>query len=311
MVKMEPTKPNYLDPTVLAQVEGLALRARWAVEGFLSGEHRSPFRGQSVEFAQHRQYTPGDDLRRLDWKVFARTDKYYLKQYEEETNLAAHLVLDISRSMTYRSESAPMSKLDYARATAAALAYLILGQRDRVGLAVFDNGLSKYVPPNGSPSHFKGLVATMEAVSSEEKTSLARVFHDLAERIDRRGIVIVLSDLFDDVDTMMAGLKHLRFQRHEVILLHVLDPAEIDFSLEGNVQFDDLETDATVTTQMDEIREAYLDQFDQYRQAIHEGCRRYGIDYVAMRTDRPIDQALSNYLLRRAAMRRTISFDAR
>jgi len=205
---------KYFDPQVLARLEGLPLRARLIVEGYISGVHRSPYHGFSIEFAEHREYAPGDDLRYLDWKVFGRTDKFYLKQFEEETNLVCSLVLDTSESMCYRSAAAPMSKLDYARCAAAALAYLVLKQQDSVGLATFDHQLRASVRPGSNPSHWEQLIRVMEEAVPARKTSVGPIFHELAERLRRRGIVVVLSDMFDDVEGMVAGLKHFRHRRH-------------------------------------------------------------------------------------------------
>ena len=207
----------------------------------MSGVHRSPFHGFSIEFAEHREYAPGDDLRYLDWKVFGRTDKYYLKQFEDETNLVCHLLLDTSESMRYRSDAAPCSKLEYAQRAAATLAYLVLHQQDSVGLVAFDSEIRSLVRASSNPSHLKQLLHVMEDASAQRKTSIGPIFHDLAERLKKRGIVIVLSDLFDDVEVTLTGLKHLRHRRHEVIVMHVLDPAEMDFPFERITLFRGLE----------------------------------------------------------------------
>src|SRR5271155_5741565 len=224
-----PSPAQYLDPAVLSRMEGLALRARLVVEGYVAGVHRSPFHGFSIEFAEHREYTPGDDLRYLDWKVLARSDKYCLKQYEEETNLVCNLLLDTSESMSYRSDKAPMSKLEYAKCAAASLAYLILQQQDSVGLVTFDREIRAVVRPGSNPSHLKELLHVMETSPGERKTAAGPILHDLAERFKKRGIAIIFSDLLDDTDSILAGLKHFRHRRHEVVLFHVLDPAEAEF----------------------------------------------------------------------------------
>lgn len=290
---------NYLDPQVLARLEGLPLRARRIVEGYVAGVHRSPFHGFSIEFAEHREYAPGDDLRYLDWKVFGRTDKFYLKQFEEETNLACSLLLDTSESMCYRSPAAPMSKLDYARCVAAALAYLVLQQQDSVGLVTFDHQVRASVRPGSNPSHWKELIRVMEESVPERKSAVGPIFHDLAERLRRRGIVVILSDLFDEVDSMLAGLKHFRHRRHEVILFHVLDPAELDFPFHDATRFRGLEGWADVIVEPQALRRAYLDQFSRYLRRLQQGCRLAQIDYVLMRTDRSLELALSSYLASR------------
>jgi len=290
---------KYLDPQILARLEGLQLRARRIVEGYVSGLHRSPYHGFSIEFAEHREYAPGDDLRYLDWKVFGRTDKFYLKQFEEETNLIANLLLDTSESMRYRSEGAAMSKLEYARCAAAALAYLILQQQDSVGLVTFDNEVRAIMRPSSNPSHLKQLLHLMEESVPERKTNTGPIFHDLAERFKKRGIVVILSDLFDDVDSMTAGLKHFRHRRHEVILMHVLDPAELDFPFQHTTLFEGLEQLPEVIVEPRALRKAYLDQFGQYVRRLQKGCRAHQIDYVLLRTDQPLDVVLSSYLASR------------
>ena len=290
---------KYLDPKTLARLEGLKLRARLIVEGYVSGVHRSPFHGFSVEFAEHREYAPGDDLRYLDWKVFGRTDKYYLKQFEEETNLECYLLLDTSQSMQYKSSSAALSKLEYAQCAAASLAYLILRQQDSVGLATFDDELRALVRSSSNRSHIEQLIHVMEDTRAERKTATGAIFHELAERLKKRGIVIVLSDLFDDVETMMAGLKHFRHRRHEVILMHVLDPAELEFPFRQVTMFRGLEQLPDVLVEPRALRSAYLKEFGQFIRRIKRGCRMHRMDYVQLRTDRSLEVALSSYLASR------------
>jgi len=290
---------KYLDPEILARLEGLQLRARMIVEGYVSGVHRSPYHGFSIEFAEHREYAPGDDLRYVDWKVFGRTDKVYLKQFEEETNQVCHLLLDTSESMRYRSDSAAMSKLDYARCVAAALSYLILQQQDSVGLVTFDREVRALVRESSNPSHLKELLHVMEESRPERKTATGPIFHDLAERFKKRGIVVILSDLFDDVDSMMAGLKHFRHRRHDVVLFHVLDPAELEFPFRQLVLFRGLEQLPNVVADPRGLRKAYLKEFDRFVRRVKKGCRMHRIDYVPMRTDQSFDVALSSYLASR------------
>jgi uncharacterized protein (DUF58 family) len=288
-----------LDPQMMARLQTLQLRARLIVEGYVSGVHRSPFHGFSIEFAEHREYTPGDDLRYLDWKVFGRTDKFYLKQFEEETNLICYLLVDSSESMGYKSDRAPMSKLQYAQSAAAALSYLILNQQDSVGLVTFDEQIRALVRPSGNPSHLKQLLQVMETSAAGRKTSTGAIFHDLAERFKKRGIVVVLSDLFDDVDAMMAGLKHFRHRRQEVIVMQVLDPAELDFPFQRATMFRGLEQLPRALVDPRAIREAYLQEFNSFIQRIKKGCRRHRIDYVALRTDQSLEVALLTYLASR------------
>ena len=291
-----PNAQPLLDPQMLARLQGLPLRARSIVEGYVSGVHRSPFHGFSIEFAEHREYAPGDDLRYLDWKVFGRTDKYYLKQFEEETNLVCHLLLDTSESMRYQSAAAPMSKLEYARRAAAALAYLVLHQQDSVGLVTYDREIRSLVRASSNPSRLKDILDVMETAEAEHTTSTGPIFHDLAERLKKRGIVIVLSDLFDDVDTMMTGLRHLRHRRHEVIVMHVLDPAEMDFPFEDVTLFRGMEGMPDALAEPRALRKAYLAEFHRYLHKLKAGCRAQAIDYVPMRTDQSLEVVLSSYL---------------
>jgi len=290
---------QYLDPQVLAKLQGLQLRARLIVEGYVAGVHRSPFHGFSIEFAEHREYASGDDLRYLDWKVLGRTDKYYLKQFEEETNLVCHLLLDTSESMLYKSDAAAMSKLEYAKCAAAALAYLILRQQDSVGLVTFDHEIRALVRPSSNASHIKQLLHVMEHSSPQRKTSTGAIFHDLAERFKKRGIVLVFSDLFDDVDAMVAGLKHFRHRRHEVVLFHVLDPAEVDFPFQQTTLFQGLEQLPEVLVDPRALRKAYLAEFNGYVRRLKRACHMHQIDYVPVRTDQSLEVVLSSYLASR------------
>ncbi len=293
------SSPKYLDPQTLAKLQGLELRARLIVEGYVSGVHRSPYHGFSIEFAEHREYVQGDDLRYVDWKVFGKTDKFYLKQYEEETNLVSYLLLDISESMRYQSAAAPLSKLEYAQCVAAALSYLVLQQQDSVGLVTFDKEVRALVRASSNPSHLKQLLHVMERTSAERKTNSGPIFHDLAERLRKRGIVIVLSDMFDDVASMMAGLKHFRHRRHEVVIFHILDPAELDFPFRDVTLFRGLEQWADVLTDPRALRDAYLTEFNKFIAAIRRGCRQQHIDYVQLRTDQSLEVALRTYLASR------------
>jgi uncharacterized protein (DUF58 family) len=291
--------PKYFDPQTLAKLRGLELRARLIVEGYVSGVHRSPFHGFSIEFAEHREYVPGDDVRYVDWKVYGKTDKYYLKQYEEETNLISYLLLDGSQSMAYRGPATALSKLEYSQCLAAALGYLILNQQDSVGLVTFDEQVRTLIRPSSNPSHLKQLLHVMEQVVPEGKTAAGAIFHDLAERLKKRGIVLVFSDLFDSVPAILAGLKHFRHRRHEVVLFHVLDPAELDFPFQQMTLFKGLEQFPNLLAEPQGLRRAYLEQFGNFLQSIREGCREHRIDYVQIRTDQPVDIALSAYLVER------------
>jgi uncharacterized protein (DUF58 family) len=305
-----PETQKYLDPLALAKVRNLEVQARLIVEGYLSGMHKSPYHGFSVEFAQHREYVPGDDLKHLDWKVFSRTGRFYLKQYEEETNLACWLLVDASESMRYGSgpvdgDGKPLlSKYDYASMAAAALAYLILHQQDSAALVTYDNQVRQLLRPSSQPSHLKQMVNVLNRGPGRERTKLAPIFHDLAERVNRRGIVVVLSDFFDDVPDVLAGLKHLRHKRHEVIVMHVLDRFELEFPFQEATLFRGLEEYPELLTDPRSLREGYLEQVQAFLHELKTGCLSQNIDYVQLRTDVPLGVVLSSYLAYRLARSR-------
>lgn len=292
---------RYLDPVALAKVRGLELQARLLVEGYLSGMHKSPYHGFSVEFAQHREYVPGDDIKHMDWKVYGRTGKYFLKQYEAETNLVLWLLVDDSESMQYKSGD--VSKYDYACMTAAALGYLTLQQQDSVGLITFDQQIRAFLRPSSQPSHLKEMVHVLQQGIRKEKTSLAPIFHEVADRIPRRGIIVVLSDLFDDVGHLLSGLQHLRYKRHEVIVLHVMDGAEVDFPFQEATLFRGLEQMPELLTDPRSLRQSYLTELNRFVSHLQAGCRAQNIDYVQMRTDASLAVGLSAYLSQRLSRR--------
>ncbi|MEM9187160.1 MAG: DUF58 domain-containing protein [Planctomycetota bacterium] len=301
--------PNLLHPQTLAKLKGLRLRARHIVEGYVAGLHRSPFQGFSVEFAEHREYAPGDDLKHVDWKVLGKTDRVYLKQYEEETNLIGYLVLDVSESMQYGGAGgstlgagetqAALSKLEYAQTAAAALAYLILQQQDSVGLATFDSEVRRVVRPSASASTLGQLIRVMEESTGAEKTATGPIFHDLAERFTRRGVVVILSDLFDDPEPMLAGLKHFRSRRHDVVVMHVMDPAEIDFDFQQPTLFKGLEAAGDLLVEPARLRSAYQAEVNAFLKQVATGCRSQGADYLLLRTDQPMDAVLARWLAHR------------
>jgi uncharacterized protein (DUF58 family) len=290
---------RYLNPQTLASLEGLDLQARLVVEGYVAGMHPSPYHGFSVEFAEHREYVPGDDIRHVDWKVWSKTDKLYLKQYEEETNLLLYLLLDTSESMAYASGD-NVSKLRYAQFVAAALGYMVLRQQDSVGLATFDDMVRRYFKPAGQPSHLKELIHIMDVAPAREKSDLGIVFHDLAERFKKRGVVAIFSDLFDDVPRIIAGLKHFRHRRHEVIVFHVLDPAEIEFPFRDTTLFRGMEGLPDVLTEPHALRRAFQAELGAFLNDLKRSCQSIDIDYVPLRTDQELDVALSSYLASRA-----------
>lgn len=300
---METTTRQLADPQTLARISKLELRARLVVEGVITGMHKSPHRGSSVEFAQHRDYVPGDEIRHIDWKVYARSDRYHIKQFEEETNLKATVVLDASTSMDYKGEHSPLSKREYAGIVAAALASLLIKQRDAVGLATFDAGVRQYIPPASTSAHMRMLLEVLERRSNEPKTDLADTFHDLAERIRRRGMLIILSDLFNDPDTILRGLQHFRHRKHEVIVFHVLDRDEITFPFRDSSIFEGMEGEEPITAEPNALRREYLNVFGEYIEALKKGCRELNMDYQQLPTDLPIDAAISRYLAQRMSHR--------
>jgi uncharacterized protein (DUF58 family) len=269
------------------------------VEGYVAGLHKSPYHGFSVEFAEHREYVAGDDVRHVDWKVWSKTDKYYLKQYEEETNLLLYLLLDTSESMSYASGQ-NLSKLRYAQIVAASLSYMVLQQQDSVGLATFDDAVRRFVKPAGQPSHLKELLHVLDATPARSKSDMGQVFHDVAERYRKRGVVVILSDMFDDVPRILSGLKHFRHRRHEVIVFHVLDPAEVEFPFRDTTLFKGLEGMPEILTEPHALRRAYRAEVAAFLEELRKGCRMINIDYVPLRTDEPLDIALSGYLAVRA-----------
>lgn len=289
---------EYLNPEVVSRLSRLDLIARMVVEGFITGLHQSPYHGFSVEFSEYRQYMPGDSLRDLDWKVFAKTDRLYVKQYEEETNLKSHLLIDASASMAYRSGS--IAKFQYASYVAATLAHLMLRQRDAVGLIAFDDQIRTYLPPRSVTSHLHALLTALQNTRPEgADTDLAAAFHDLAERIVWRGLVVVISDLFDDPDRLLTGLKHFRHRNHEVIVFHVLDPRERDLNFDRETRFVDLESGTQIATEPWHLAPAYRDHMEALIDRFRRECREALIDYVLLETSESFDTALFNYLAKR------------
>jgi uncharacterized protein (DUF58 family) len=296
------TTYEYLDPQALSRLKNLSLAARKVVEGFFAGMHKSPHRGFSIEFAEHREYTPGVDPRHIDWRVLGRRDKLYVKQYEEEISLRCYLLLDRSASMGYRSEKVALTKLQYACYLAASLAYLMTFQHDAAGLITFDTREREQVPPRQGPGHLRVLMELLEKTQPGGETTLADTFHRLAESIKRRSMVIILSDLFDDAQALLGALKHFRHARHEVIVLQILDPAEVSFPFDDITRIEDMETTREVTSDPRAFRNAYLEEFGRFIDTLRAGCRSAGIDYVTAQTDQRFDLFLGNYLARRQGM---------
>lgn len=285
---------HYLDPELLQKLGDLELIAREVVEGLRAGAHRSPLRGFSTEFAHHRQYAPGDAIRDLDWRVFGRTERYYTKLYEAETNFDCYLLMDASSSMTY--SSGKVSKLEYAKYLASALSYLVLNQRDSVGLSVFDSEMRAHLPPRSTMGIILQIEKILREIVPTPKASIARQLNDIAMQIKRRSFVILISDLFSDVDDIVRGLQRLRFSGHNVIVFHTLDPYEIKFPFKGTWKFDALEHDEELITQPEKIRKDYLENLNAYLEEIRARCIGSGVDYTLVDTSRPLDGLLAEYL---------------
>ena len=291
---------RYLDPAVLNRVDKLELAAKAVVEGFMAGWHRSPYHGFSVEFAQHREYTMGDDPRHLDWKIFAKANRYYIKQYEVETNFVAHILHDASESMLYQSPKSPYSKLEYANFITAALSYLIVSQTDSVSVGIFNEGLQTFIEPKQSLGHIHRICHELEAVKPAKKTDVGDIMHQFSDRIGRRGIVVLISDLLDKPERILDGLNHLRFARHEVVVFHVMDPYELDFPFDGQVKFEGLEGYAPILCQPRMLRKSYLEALEKHILAVKTACERNKVDYVLLNTAQPLELALQSFLQSRA-----------
>ncbi|HXE80464.1 MAG TPA: DUF58 domain-containing protein [Vicinamibacterales bacterium] len=294
MVKVRTAEQRFLDPAVLARISSLELRARTIVEGFLSGLHRGPLKGFSVEFAEYRPYLPGDDLSTIDWKVFARTDRHFVKQYEEETSLRAYLILDVSASMSYGT--GPLTKLEYGACLAASLAYLLKRQRDSAGLTTFDDRIRTLLPPGSRPGHFRAMLNALGSQTPGGSTDAGRLLHRLAEVVTKRGLVVLISDLLDDPDRVIDGLKHLRFRGNDVLVFQVLDRAELTFPFEGSATFRDVESDERVVTEPAAARKEYLAALEAHLERYRRDLRLAGIDYQLLDTSEPLDMALHSFL---------------
>ena len=288
-----------LDPAVVARLGTLELKARTIVEGFLSGLHRSPFKGFSVEFAEYRQYIHGDDLSTIDWKVYARSDRYYVKKFEEETNLDCHLMIDVSGSMAYGGHHG-MTKLEYSTCLAASIAYLMNRQRDAVGLTAFDERIVSMLPSSSRSGHLRATLLALDGLRPGRATDVAKPLHQLADSLTKRGMVVLISDLLDDPDAVIGGLKHFQFRGTDVLVFHVLDPDEMDFPFDRATRFEDLETSDEVTAIPRAVRSHYLSEIRSLIEHYRRQLGASGIDYQLLRTDHPLELALMSYLSTRA-----------
>ncbi|HUT01260.1 MAG TPA: DUF58 domain-containing protein [Phycisphaerae bacterium] len=291
----------YFEPEHLAKLKNLNLLARQAVEGFISGLHRSPHKGFSVEFAEHREYTPGDDLRHLDWVAWGRTDRYYIKQYEQETNLRTYILLDVSNSMAYRY-GGEVTKFVYGCFMTACLSYLMCRQQDMVGVIAFDEKMRFHLPPHSTPAHLDRVFKKLEATAPGKGTNIAPTFHELANRIGKRGLVIVISDLYDDPTEIMKALQHFVYKKHQIIVFHLMDPAELEFPFKRILSFMDMETNERLQVDPRYVRDGYIEEVNAFVDTYRRECGERNIEYVLTTTNEPYDRMLLNYLARRKAM---------
>lgn len=296
-------RAKYLDPETLSHIGSLDVVARQVVEGLRIGLHRSPARGISSEFTAYRQYVPGDETCHIDWKAYARSDRYYIKLFDAETNFVSNLLIDASESMTYASGA--ISKLEYAKYLAASLAYLIVDQGDSVGVGVFDGELQNYIAPKSNMRILYDISNELEKVTPRPRTNIGAILHNFAHRMSRRGFVVLFSDLFDNTDEFIEGLNHLRFRGHNVILFHMLDPYELEFPLSGMWKFVGLEGEGEVITQPARVRNNYLKELEKFIARIKTACTRAQVDYVLVNTAEPVEHVLSSYLLQRTALSKT------
>ncbi len=285
---------QFLDPAVIARLGTLELKARTIVEGFLSGLHRSPFKGFSVEFAEYRQYIHGDDLATIDWKVYARSDRYYVKKFEEETNLDCHIMLDVSGSMGYGSHG--LTKLEYGSCLAASIAYLMSRQRDGVGLMAFDDRIVDILPASARPGHLRALLVMLDRLRLGKETNVSKPLHQLANSLSKRGVVVLISDLLDDPETVIRGLKHFQFRGTDVIVFQILDPDEVDFPFDRATRFEDLETSEEIMAVPGLVREHYVREIGGLIERYRRELGAAGIDYQLLKTTDPLELALLAYL---------------
>ncbi|HVS71848.1 MAG TPA: DUF58 domain-containing protein [Phycisphaerae bacterium] len=299
---------QYLDPRTLAKIAALDIRARLIVEGFITGMHRSPYKGFSIEFAQHRQYVQGDDIRHIDWKVFGRTDRHYIKQYEEETNLQVMLVVDASESMTYAGsetrkwrDKGGWRKFDHATSIAASLAYVALHQQDSAGLAVFDQKVRHFIKPSNNPRQWRIIIDELSTIPKDQKTRTGAILDEIAEQLTHRSLIVLISDLFDDPRNIVKGIQHLRYRRHDLILLQILDHDELYFPFDTTTLFKGLEAMGELVVEPRALREAYLEEVKMHTEYLREECHKMHVDYVQVDTSLPLDVTLPGFLATRAA----------
>ncbi len=289
---------KYLDPKILSQLDNIQLIAKFAVEGFIVGLHKSPYHGFSVEFAEHRPYMPGDEVKKIDWKLFGKTDRYYVKEYEEETNLKSYIILDKSGSMDYTSGK--ITKYDYGSYLTASLAYLMLKQQDATSLTLLDNKIETYIPPVAKRSHLNLILKTLQNTKCGGETAISPLLHEIAEKINKIGLIILISDLYDEPDKILSALKHFRYLGHEVIVFHVLDKNEIEFDFDRQTKFLDMESDKFLITESQHIRDVYKGSIKIFIDKIRTECLNNNIDYKLLTTDKLLSVGLIEYMNKRS-----------
>ncbi len=289
------SEQELVSSSLIHRLEPLSLRAKLVVEGFLVGMHRSPYHGFSVEFAEHRMYQPGDPLKHVDWKVYGRSDRFYIKQYQEETNLRAMILLDQSKSMHFVS-GGEVTKFEYGRSLAAALVYLLLNQRDAVGLGLFTEEIREYLPPRSALTWRNELWSALEKAQPEGGTKIGPVLHMMAERAQRRGLIVLISDLLDDPEELISGLHHFRHNGHEVLVFQLMDPREIDFAFSRESRFEELESGKTITASPWQVKDAYKEEMDNFLETLKMGCSRHKVNHHLLTTETPLDKALITFL---------------
>ena len=289
---------RFIDPEILSGISNLELLARTVVEGFISGLHKSPYKGFSVEFLSYRPYIPGDDPMHIDWKLYARTDRLFIKQFQDETNTSCHILLDISNSMQYGSKS--ITKYRYASILAASLAYFMIRQRDSVGLYLFDSEIREKIQTKSTQGHLFTILHSLEKIFPPQRTEMGKPFHELADSIKKRSIIIIISDLLEDPDTIISGLKHFRFSGNDVIVFQILDPAEIDFHFKDIMELEDMESGEKIVIMAEEAKVIYLNNLEQFKLIMKNECGLLGVDYNILETTKPMDHTLFQYLSSRS-----------
>jgi len=292
---------KFLDPSAVSKLKSIELKARYIVEGFMIGLHKSPYHGFSVEFSEHRSYNQGDPIRNIDWKVYGKREKFYIKQYEEETNLICHIAVDVSKSMDYQNKGA-MSKLEYANTLAASLTYLLLSQQDSVGLALYSDKIEKYLPPKSSRVYLKTILKAINNVEPSNKTQTADCLNQVAEKVKKRGLVVIISDFFDDPESIISSIKHFNYKKNEVIVFQILDPIERSFDFGKDAVFVDSETKDELNTQPYHVQKAYQEAVEEFISKLKGELVNYGVDYNLIETNQPFDKALFSFIKKRARL---------